>query len=206
MGRVFANGPGDLGQSQVVSYERLLKWYLIPTCLTLSNIRYVSRVKWSNPGKEVAPSPTLWCSSYWKGSLLVALDYSRQLYLYIYIYIYEAVSESLPSISKTIQIRQIRHVGHCWRSKDELMRDVLLWMPSREQAWVGWPTKTYLQQLCMDTGCSLEDLSGAMNDKDDWQERFWEIHARYSKWWYSRHSWYNNYHHKKWTWRSKFKS
>ena len=34
------------------------------TCLTLSNIRYVSRVKWSNPGKGVAPSPTLRCSRY----------------------------------------------------------------------------------------------------------------------------------------------
>ena len=34
------------------------KWYLIPTCLTLSNIRYVSRVKWSNPGKGVASSLT----------------------------------------------------------------------------------------------------------------------------------------------------
>ena len=33
------------------------------------------------------PSPTLQCSSYWKGSLLVALDYGRQLYFTIYIYI-----------------------------------------------------------------------------------------------------------------------
>ena len=30
------------------------KWYLIPPCLTFSIIRYVSRVKWSNPGKRVA--------------------------------------------------------------------------------------------------------------------------------------------------------
>ena len=30
--------------------------------------------------KGVVPSPTPWCSSYWKGSLLVALDYGRQLY------------------------------------------------------------------------------------------------------------------------------
>ena len=45
-------------QPQVASYLRLFKkWYLITTCLTLSNIRYVSRVKWSNPGKGVAPSP-----------------------------------------------------------------------------------------------------------------------------------------------------
>ena len=57
-----------------------------PPCLTFSNIRYVSRVKWSNPGKGVAPSPTSRCSSYWKGTLLVALDYSRQLYNFIYIY------------------------------------------------------------------------------------------------------------------------
>ena len=51
-------------------------------CLKLSNIRYVSRVKWGNPGKGVAPSPTLRCSSYRKGNLLVALDYGRQLLLY----------------------------------------------------------------------------------------------------------------------------
>ena len=51
-------------QSQVASYQRLLKWYLIPPSLTLSNIRYLSRVKWSNSGKGVAPFPTPQCSSY----------------------------------------------------------------------------------------------------------------------------------------------
>ena len=55
--------------------------YLIPPSLSLSNIRYVSRVKWNNPGKRVSPSPTPQCCSNWKGSLLVALDYSCQLYL-----------------------------------------------------------------------------------------------------------------------------
>ena len=58
-------------QSQIESYQRLKKWYLIPPCLTLINIMYVSRVKWSNPEKGVAPSPTPRCSSDWKGSLLV---------------------------------------------------------------------------------------------------------------------------------------
>ena len=43
---------------------KTLKWYLIPPCLTLGNIRYVSRVKLSNPGKGVAPSPTHRCCSY----------------------------------------------------------------------------------------------------------------------------------------------
>ena len=53
-------------QSQVMSFQRLLKWYLMLPCLTLSNMRYVSRVKWSNPGKGVAPSPTPRCSKLFK--------------------------------------------------------------------------------------------------------------------------------------------
>ena len=32
----------------------------------------------------------------------------------------------LPPITKTIQVR---HAGHCWRSKDELESDILLWTP-----------------------------------------------------------------------------
>ena len=47
---MYANGV----QSQVESYQRLKRCYLIPPCLTLSIMRYVSMVKWSNPGKEVA--------------------------------------------------------------------------------------------------------------------------------------------------------
>ena len=35
----------------------------------------------------------------------------------------------LPLITKTIQVRRARHVGHCWRSRDELISDVLLWTP-----------------------------------------------------------------------------
>ena len=57
---------------------------MILPCLILSNIRYVSRVKWSNPGRWVAPSSSFRCSSNWKGSLLFALDYGRQIYLLTY--------------------------------------------------------------------------------------------------------------------------
>ena len=67
-------------QCWVESYQKLKKWYLMPPCLTLSIIRYGSRVKWSNPGKGVVPSPTPWCSSYQKESLQVTLDYDCQLY------------------------------------------------------------------------------------------------------------------------------
>ena len=68
-------------QSLVESYQRLKKWSLMPPCLILRIISYGSRVKWSNLGKGVALSPTLWCSSYRKGSLWVTLNYGRHLYL-----------------------------------------------------------------------------------------------------------------------------
>ena len=35
----------------------------------------------------------------------------------------------LPPITKTIQARWTRHAGHCWKSKDEIVSDVLLWTP-----------------------------------------------------------------------------
>ena len=83
--RVFAKGSGNRGSILGRLIPKTHKWYL-PPCLKLSIIRYGSRVKWSNPGKEVAPFPTLQWSSYLKGSLRVPLNYSRQLYFYFYIH------------------------------------------------------------------------------------------------------------------------
>ena len=39
----------------------------------------------------------------------------------------------LPPITKTIQARRTRHAGHCWRSRDELISDVLLHMAKQKQ-------------------------------------------------------------------------
>ena len=90
----------------------------------------------------------------------------------------------LPPITKTIQVRRIRHAGHCWKSKDELIRDVLLWTPAYGQAKAGRPARTYIQQLCEDTGCSLEDLPEAMNDWEKWRERVRDIRAGGTTWWW----------------------
>ena len=68
----------------------------------------------------------------------------------------------LPPITKTIQVRRARHAGHCWRSRDELISDVLLWTPTHGHAKAGRPARTYIQQLCEDTGCCPEDLPRAM--------------------------------------------
>ena len=87
-------------------------------------------------------------------------------------------------ISKTIQIRWTRHVGHCWRSKDKHINDVLLWIPSHGCISVGQPGWTYLQQLCADTGCSLEDLPEVVDDRDRWWDKFREVHAYSLTWWW----------------------
>ena len=49
----------------------------------------------------------------------------------------------LPPITKTIQVRRTRHAGHCWRSRDELIRDVLLWIPTHGRAKAGRPARTF---------------------------------------------------------------
>ena len=53
------------------------------------------------------PSTTLRCSSYWKGSLLLALDYGRQLYLYQNIYFYQSISISSCAIVFTFWLMPI---------------------------------------------------------------------------------------------------
>ena len=83
----------------------------------------------------------------------------------------------LPPITKTIQVRRARHAGHCWRSKDELLSDVLLWTPTYVQAKAGRPARTYIQQLCEDTGCNPENLPEAMNDREKWREIVKDIRA-----------------------------
>ena len=90
----------------------------------------------------------------------------------------------LPPITKTIQARRTRHAGHCWRSKDELRSDVLLWTPTYGQAKAGRPARTYIQHLCEDTGCSPEDLPETMNNREKWQERVRDIRAGGTTWWW----------------------
>ena len=72
----------------------------------------------------------------------------------------------LPPITKTIQVRRTRYVEHCWKSRDELISDVLLWTLTYGRAKAGRPERTYIQQLCEDTGCSHEDPPEAMNDRE----------------------------------------
>ena len=90
----------------------------------------------------------------------------------------------LPPITKTIQARRTRHAGHSWRSREELISDVLLWTTTYARAKAGQPVRKYIQQLCVDTGYSPEDLPEAMNDKEGWRERIRDIRGSGPTWWW----------------------
>ena len=66
-----------------------------------------------------------------------------------------AAVRHLPPITKAIKIRGTRHAGHCWRSRDELISDVLLWTLSHGRAKAGrWNVaqRTCWKQWTMGTG------------------------------------------------------
>ena len=83
----------------------------------------------------------------------------------------------LPPNTITIQVRRTRHAGHCWRSRDELISDVLLWTGSLGRAKAGRPARAYIKQLCANTGCSPEDLPETMDYRKGWRERVRDIRA-----------------------------
>ena len=80
VGRVFTNGLEDLGSIPGHIIPKTLKMVLDTSLLNTQQYKVRIKGKGAIQGKGVAPSPTSQCSSYWKGSLWVALDYGHQLY------------------------------------------------------------------------------------------------------------------------------
>ena len=78
------------------------------------------------------------------------------------------------------------YVGHCWKRKDKLLSDVLLWTPSHGWAKAEQPAQTYIQQLCADTRCSPEDLPKLMDDREGWRKMVMDIRANGATlWWWN---------------------
>ena len=80
-----------------------------------------------------------------------------------------------PPITKNIQVRRTKHARQSWRSRDELITDVLLWTSTYGRTKTGRPARTYIQQLCENARCSHEDLPEAMNDREKWRVRVRDI-------------------------------
>ena len=84
---------------------------------------------------------------------------------------------NIPPLSTIIRERRLRFAGHSWRSKNELISDVLLWHPKHGKTPVGRPARTYIDQLRDDTGCEIDELPTAMSDRQGWKERVKSVRA-----------------------------
>ena len=86
----------------------------------------------------------------------------------------------LPPITKNIQVRRTRHVGHCWRSGDGHISDILQWTPSHGRparynsslSIQNIALKTYRERWTIETGDGRRSercvqASRHDNDEDD---------------------------------------
>ena len=67
---------------------------------------------------------------------------------------------NLPPISQMIRVRPTKYVGHCWRSKDELISDVIRWTTTNGHTSFSRIVRTYIHQFCAETGGSQEGAVG----------------------------------------------
>ena len=118
---------GDLGSIPGRVIPKTLKMALDISLLNTQLIRYVSRVKWSNPGKEVAPSLTPQCSSNWKGA---SWSPSTTVANYIYISVYwisflSKHSNGIKHIDKKVYIFILRSLFCLTSVDDQIVRWIL---------------------------------------------------------------------------------
>ena len=81
-------------------------------------------------------------------------------------------------ISQTLRQRRLRFAGHCFRSKEELASDLVLWQPNHGFKTRGRPARTYPDQLSDDLGCLKEDLPVLMRDRTRWKEQVIQCRVR----------------------------
>ena len=70
----------------------------------------------------------------------------------------------------TLMFRRLRFIGHCWRKKDEVISDLLLWEPKHGARKRGRPALTYVDQLQNDTGLSIAELKNIMENRKEWMK------------------------------------
>ena len=83
----------------------------------------------------------------------------------------------LAPITKTIQVRRTRHAGHCWRSKGELISDILQWTPAYGRAKASYvrirdvDLKTCQRRWMIgrsgESGSGISMLAARHDDDDD---------------------------------------
>ena len=138
MVRVFANGPGDLGSIPGRVIPKTQKMVFDVFLLNTQHYKVGIKGKVEQSRERCSALPTLWCSSYRKGSPRVTLDFGRQLYLLYYIYIY-------------MYLYACVWVWVCtFRSHLERVTNIPLWISKvlycnrfSHQKWKRWPDFTF---------------------------------------------------------------
>ena len=74
----------------------------------------------------------------------------------------------IPRISSILKETRTRFA---YRSKNEVISDLILWTPAHGKRKIGRPCKTYIDQLMEDTNCLPNDLPKAMEDREFWKDR-----------------------------------
>ena len=123
-------------------------------------------------------------------------NYTRKLYT-VFEQVHEATSDKTAAVWPCTYhlTRQIIHVGYCWWSKEKRWGSVFLWTLIHGKAMVSQPARTYMHQLCVDTGYSLEDLLWVMDDRDgSWERESGNCAISMTWWWW----WLCIYVNKKW--------
>ena len=83
----------------------------------------------------------------------------------------EGLYGGLPRISSTTWERRLWFSGHCWRSKNEVVSDLVLWEPKHSKRSVGGHARTFASLLEADIGVPRDCLLASMGDRVGWRKR-----------------------------------
>ena len=101
--RVFSNGPGDRVSMPGKVIAKTQKMVLDSSCLTFRILRHGTRVKWSNPWKGIAPSPTPRCVKF------AARRMHHRTHIHTYYHLYEHTQKYANVIYIHIHTKRVVH-------------------------------------------------------------------------------------------------
>ena len=81
----------------------------------------------------------------------------------------EVLCAGLPMISTSVREMCLWFSSHCWRSKNEVVSDLIPWKPKHGKRSVGGQARTFVDLLETDTGVPRDCLPAAMDD--GWLEK-----------------------------------
>ena len=70
-----------------------------------------------------------------------------------------------PRISIILRERRLRFSDHCWRSKNEVVSDLVLWKLKHGKRSVRGQTRIFVNLLEVDIGGPRDCMLAAMNDR-----------------------------------------